>query len=222
MKQGFTLLELLITIAILAVLTTVIVVAINPAESIKRARDTQRMSDLDNIKTGIILYISEGETDIGDGTCKAATLVCKSNCHTDSTDIPTPLYKCSGFGGGDTNNHYENNGEGWIPIDFTGMAGGAPLSHMPVDPVNTATNNNLYGYVANGTDFELNTRVESVYYSSGSSGKNKIMEKDGGNNDLLYEIGTDLTLMDCMIEGVDSTDCVDFTGKEDCVNGKCQ
>jgi len=204
MKQGFTLLELLITIAILAVLTTVIVVAINPAESIKRARDTQRISDLDNIKTGIILYISEGYTDIGDGTCKAAILVCKSDV-------------CVGVCG-EGESSYDNDGNGWIPIDFTAMSGGAPLSHLPVDPTNSS--NNLYGYVANGTDFEINTRIESVYYSN--SGKNTIMKKDGGNTDLLYELGTDLTLMDCMIEGADSADCAPGFGvNTTCTLGKC-
>ena len=188
MKQGFTLLELLITIAILAVLTTVIVVAINPAESIKRARDTQRMSDLDNIKTGIILYISEGYTDIGDGTCDNVP-TCKSNCCFDTEEEPD-VYNCPCAAAG-TYDSYDNDGNGWIPIDFTDMSGGAPLSHIPVDPTNSGTN--LYSYAASGTDFELNTITESVYYSN--TGKNTVMKKDGGNDDDIYEVGTDLTII---------------------------
>jgi len=204
MKQGFTLLELLITIAILAILTTVVVVAINPAESIKRARDTQRMSDLDNIKTGIILYIAEGDTDIGgnaDGGCCqtvaggvtcTAGAICKSDkCCTDATPSVCNT-DCATTG----TSYYDNDGEGWIPIDFTDMAGGAPLSHLPVDPVNTVASSYLYSYAANGTDFEINTVMESTYYANAAdNGKNCVMEKDGGNSDSKYEVGTKLTII---------------------------
>ena len=38
-NRGFTLIELIITISILAILVTILVVAINPAEQLARSRD---------------------------------------------------------------------------------------------------------------------------------------------------------------------------------------
>ena len=56
---GFTLLELIIVIAILAILSVAVVLVINPAETLARARDSQRLSDLAAIKTSIGLYLVE-------------------------------------------------------------------------------------------------------------------------------------------------------------------
>ena len=47
--KGFTLLELLIVIAIIAVLSVILVLVLNPAETLKKSRDTQRMSDLSTL-----------------------------------------------------------------------------------------------------------------------------------------------------------------------------
>ena len=47
--RGFTLLELLIVIGILATLATVVVLIINPAERLARTRDAKRIVDLENI-----------------------------------------------------------------------------------------------------------------------------------------------------------------------------
>ena len=57
-KNGFTLLELLIVIAILAILSAALVLILNPAESMKKSRDTQRISDLSTLKTAIGLYLT--------------------------------------------------------------------------------------------------------------------------------------------------------------------
>ncbi|NCN53269.1 prepilin-type N-terminal cleavage/methylation domain-containing protein [Candidatus Wolfebacteria bacterium] len=45
-SNSFTLIELVIVIAILAILAAVVVLVINPAEHMKLARDSTRMSDL--------------------------------------------------------------------------------------------------------------------------------------------------------------------------------
>jgi len=51
--SSFTLIELLIVVAILAVLMSVIVLAINPAEILKRTRDTRRITDLKSLNNAI-------------------------------------------------------------------------------------------------------------------------------------------------------------------------
>ena len=53
MRGGFTLLELLIVITILAILTLVVVLFINPVEMLKKSRDVQRMSDLATVQSAI-------------------------------------------------------------------------------------------------------------------------------------------------------------------------
>ncbi len=58
-KKGFTLLELLIVIAIMAVLAAVAIFVLNPAETLRETRDAQRVSDLATMKTAVALYITK-------------------------------------------------------------------------------------------------------------------------------------------------------------------
>ena len=68
-KKGFTLLELLIVIGILSILSTTVVLVINPAQLLKKARDSQRISDLSTMKTAIAYYVTEAVSpDIGFAT----------------------------------------------------------------------------------------------------------------------------------------------------------
>src|SRR3990172_2771070 len=73
-KSGFTLLELLIVITILAILTLVVVLFINPVEMLKKARDVQRMSDMAVLRTAIVLYLQDRPTNtLGTGGAGAVT-----------------------------------------------------------------------------------------------------------------------------------------------------
>ncbi len=58
MKKGFTLVELLVVIAIVGVLAAAILVAINPAERIAEARDSQTKQDIGSIATGLTTYFT--------------------------------------------------------------------------------------------------------------------------------------------------------------------
>src|SRR3989337_4440134 len=55
---GFTLLELLIVITILAILAVIIIFVLNPAETLRKSRDVQRLSDLATLKNSIALYMT--------------------------------------------------------------------------------------------------------------------------------------------------------------------
>ena len=57
-QKGFTLLELIIVIGILAVLATVSVLVLNPAQLFAQDRDTTRISDLGTLRSAIGLYLS--------------------------------------------------------------------------------------------------------------------------------------------------------------------
>jgi len=55
--RSFTLVELLIVIAILAVLAAAVVIVLNPAELLAQARDSQRISDVNTVKSAVDIFI---------------------------------------------------------------------------------------------------------------------------------------------------------------------
>lgn len=87
-QKGFSLIELLVVIVIIATLAVTVFVALNPAERLKDARDARRTSDVDSILTAIHQYIvdnggvlptglSTTEQQLGsDGSGCASTGVC--------------------------------------------------------------------------------------------------------------------------------------------------
>jgi len=168
MKKGFTLLELLIVIAILAILSTVIVFTLDPLETMKKARDVQRISDLNSVKSAIQLFLIETGTTSAAVQC-GAPMTCSST----QSMANTPALN-------------------WLHVDFTTMPSGSPISRVPIDPINNAT---YYYYFRSSTTaaiFELDCKLESKYYTTGDT---RIDNKDGGNNADRYETGSDLTLL---------------------------
>lgn len=186
-KKGFTLIELLVVIAILAVLMSVVVITLNPAEMLRKSRDTKRISDLATLRTALTLYLAENPTLGGDSTYAYLSLPATSGTTCDGV----PLYGGRSTNCTSTTNLQKVDSNGWIPVNFsTGITTGAPISALPVDPTNATTPQALY-YVyaisASSDYFELNANMESSYYSSGSS---NVENSDGGNNINVYEVGS--------------------------------
>ena len=184
---GFTLLELLIVIGILAILSTTVILVINPAQLLKKARDSQRISDLNTLKTAIAYYITEAANpDIG--------LVYTAKTYSDVMNV-----KCNASTAAATSTAVTTDGLGWIPIDFdTELSGGSPIGGLPTDPNKTAIDadpGRYYVYIVGSiTDytFKLVANLESAHYSSGGPGD--VESVDGGVNSVLYEVGTDMTI----------------------------
>jgi len=57
-KKSFTLVELMIVIAILAILSAIVIFALNPAEMFRKNRDSRRMADLQTLNKGITFMTS--------------------------------------------------------------------------------------------------------------------------------------------------------------------
>jgi prepilin-type N-terminal cleavage/methylation domain-containing protein len=74
-KKGFTLIEILIVVAIIAILASVVLVGLGPTQ--QAGRDARRISDLSEAQNGLELYYNKcgfypGAT--GDTACAAVTL----------------------------------------------------------------------------------------------------------------------------------------------------
>jgi prepilin-type N-terminal cleavage/methylation domain-containing protein len=186
MKKGFTLLELLIVIGILAILSTTMIIVINPAQILKKARDSQRISDLNTMKTAIAFYVTE----------TAAPSI--GTVYSTKTYSDVLAVDCGAGAGVSTSTSQVTNGTGWVPVNFDGMTGGSPIGSLPTDPNKTviAANPGRYYVYQVGSEtaytFKLVANMESTYYST--SGGGDVETGDGGTETTLYEVGTSLTV----------------------------
>lgn len=135
--RGFTVLELLVILGVLAVVVTVAVFLLNPVELFREARDRQRIADLAELKKAVALYVAS--------TAKP-DLDSRGNCASEykSTDGSTDI-----------------DGTGWLPVNFNEIPGGSILKSLPTDPINNSSH--FYSYKCNERDstFELKSIMES-------------------------------------------------------------
>lgn len=66
-QKGFTLIELLVVIGILAVLLSIVLIAINPARQFAQANNTQRRSDVGAILNAIDQYAADNRGNLPAG-----------------------------------------------------------------------------------------------------------------------------------------------------------
>lgn len=71
-QKGFTLIEILVVIGILAILLAIVLVAINPQQQFEKANNTQRSSDVAAILDAVTAYAADHKGDLPDGITTSA------------------------------------------------------------------------------------------------------------------------------------------------------
>lgn len=155
-QRGFTLVEFIVSAAIVLILISLAVVSYNPIERNKKARDGKRLSDISKIDRAINEFVLDKKYyPDTDGVLRL------------STALPV----------GSTSLNSSN--KGWI---FDNLSSYIPM--LPTDPINDVTYH--YSYIRGGTTYELNAKLESM---------TDVTADDGGNDDMMYEIGNNLNLI---------------------------
>lgn len=84
-RPAFTLIELLLVIGIIAILASIVIIAINPNKQLGSARDTQRRSDVGTILNAITQYMIDHNgslpAGIPTGTAKAICATGAASCN---------------------------------------------------------------------------------------------------------------------------------------------
>lgn len=181
-NKGFTLIELVIVIAIIAVLGTAVFLNIRPQDLLANTRNSNRKQDARNMATALNKALANGDI----------TLI-----STGGTDVSAPTSRTS-IDTAPTN--FVVTGTGYVSFTPNVVGNKLDLSKLPSDPLNgtalptgalafAGDSKYKFAYCSNGTDYEINVYLEN-------DTKNE-MKTDGGNNDNAYEVGSNISGLTC-------------------------
>lgn len=90
LQKGFTLIEILVVIAIIAILAAVVFVALDPVTRFADARNSRRYSDVNTILTAVHEYIVDNGGDLPTGLTTSMSATELGTCGS-CVDLSTPL-----------------------------------------------------------------------------------------------------------------------------------
>ncbi|MEI6396897.1 MAG: type II secretion system protein [Candidatus Taylorbacteria bacterium] len=141
--RGFTLLEILLVVAIISILAGIVIVAINPAKQLGDARNAQRRADVSTILSAVYQYVIDNN-----GTVPAAVATNASNYVSASTT-------CAAIKLVDADEICKSNATsctGYSALGnflATSTSGGVSyVTSMPTDPSATSTGAGTGYYIA--------------------------------------------------------------------------
>lgn len=214
-SRGFTLIEILVTTGILAVLSTVTVLVVQPQELFKQARDARRITDIKALMQ-VLKLAGLGGNIIGNNDQVSLSLPDNSQTCTGLSGLTTLengwTYRCA-----NATDYRKIDGAGWIAADFgdpfalnatqnneaylasvggdTYDTTGAVITVLPVDPVNSLATGHYFMYLYTANNYQFVTTFESQKYQA-------LAAEDGGSDSTRYEVGIDLSLWPAAAVGI--------------------
>lgn len=123
-RPGFTLVEVIIAVAIIAILASATIVAINPAKRLAQARDAQRKSDINAIANALVGYFHNKDEYPRERSC----------------DTSRGSYLTGGSANCATNVSGADWGKTGADFFYQGLVVSEGfLKNLPVDPINNLT-----------------------------------------------------------------------------------
>jgi prepilin-type N-terminal cleavage/methylation domain-containing protein len=139
-QKGFTLVELLVVITIIAILTAIGIVIYTGLN--QRVRDAVRLADLASIQQALLIVSHDKN--------KFTTILC--------FEIDYPCQDSS-YPLNDTTRR--TDGTGWIKVNFD-QSNTVSFTQLPIDPLNNI--DHQYLYYSDGNNWRIETTLESTQY----------------------------------------------------------
>jgi prepilin-type N-terminal cleavage/methylation domain-containing protein len=77
-RRGFTLIEILLVVAAIALLAGIVIIAINPSKQLGDARNAQRHADVTTILNAVYQYALDNDGDVPTSITGTAKEICKT------------------------------------------------------------------------------------------------------------------------------------------------